>query len=335
MIKNEEPTSRPTLRSLAEITGLGVSTVSQALRDNPEIAEETRRRVKLAAQQAGYRPDRAGVRLRTGKTNVITLILNIDGPSMSLTEQMVYGISEVLNGTPYHLVMTPYELSDPMAPVRYVVENKLADGVIISRTQADDPRVRYLIDNGMPFATHGRTQCGIDHPFHDYDNEVFARLAVEALAKRGRKHLAHLIPPPGLLFHTHAITGFAAALRQFGMSEFPAQDLNIDSNIEDVQRFGNQMSQTQDAPDGYVCYSELSTMAIISGLEGAGQVLGRDFDIVTKQCSPFMAWFRPGLIMINEDHKLAGKELAKAVLGAIEGKDVKSLQSLVAPSVVR
>ena len=76
-------------------------------------------------------------------------------------------------------------------------------------------------------------------------------------------------------------------------------------------------------------------MAIISGLESAGQVLGRDFDIVTKQCSPFMAWFRPGLMMINEDHKLAGKELAKAVLGAIEGKDVKLLQSLVAPSVVR
>ena len=334
MARNEILTSRPTLRSLAEITGLGVSTVSQALRDSPEIAEETKRRVKLAAQQAGYRPDRAGVRLRTGKTNVITLILNIDGPSMSLTEQMVYGISDILKGTPYHLVLTPYELTDPMAPVRYVVENKLADGVIISRTQADDPRVRYLIDNAMPFATHGRTQCGIDHPFHDYDNEMFARLAVAALAKRRRKRIAHLIPPPGLLFHTHAITGFAAAIREFGMNEFPSRDLNIDSTIEDMQGFGRHMSQTNDAPDGYVCYSELSTMAIISGLENAGQELGREFDIVTKQCSPFMAWFRPGLMMINEDHKLAGKELARAVLGAIEGREVKSLQSLAAPSVV-
>ena len=67
MVKSVDIATRPTLRTLAEITGLGVSTVSQALRDNPEIAEETRRRVKLAAQQAGYMPDRAGVRLRTGK----------------------------------------------------------------------------------------------------------------------------------------------------------------------------------------------------------------------------------------------------------------------------
>ena len=64
---------RPTLRSLAEITGLGISTVSQALRDSPEIAIETRKRVQLAAQQMGYRPNRAGVRLRTGKSNVITI----------------------------------------------------------------------------------------------------------------------------------------------------------------------------------------------------------------------------------------------------------------------
>ena len=95
MVKSVESSARPTLRSLAEITGLGVSTVSQALRDNPEIAEETRRRVKLAAQQAGYRPDRAGVRLRTGKTNVITLILNTDGTSivalMSATSRVAIG----------------------------------------------------------------------------------------------------------------------------------------------------------------------------------------------------------------------------------------------------
>jgi len=330
MAKKEETTSRPTLRSLAEITGLGVSTVSQALRDNPEIAEETRRRVKLAAQQAGYRPDRAGVRLRTGKTNVITLILNTDGTSMGLVEQLVYGISEVLAGTPYHLVVTPYELNDPMAPVRYVVENRLADGVIISRTRPDDQRVRYLLDNHMPFATHGRTNCGIEHAYHDYDNEVYAKLAVDKLAARGRKFIAHLRPPPGLFYQEHAILGFAKAIHANGLSEFP-HDLHIDTGYDEVRNFTRSIIERNDAPDGYVSHSELSTMALVSGLEEMGQTVGKDFDVVTKQCSPFMPWFRPAIMMINEDHKFAGRELAKAVLGAIEGRDVKSLQSLVTP----
>jgi LacI family transcriptional regulator len=328
MAKTQEPSARPTLRSLAQITGLGISTVSQALRDNPEIAEETRKRVKLAALQAGYKPDRAGVRLRTGKTNVISLILNTEGASMGLVEQLVFGISEVLADTPYHLVVTPYDLNDAMAPVRYVVENRLADGVIISRTQADDQRVRYLMANHLPFATHGRTDCGIDHPYHDFDNEIFSHRAVDMLAKRGRKRIAHLKPPPGLLFHEHAVLGFAKALQANNISEFLLPNFHIDTNIDDMRQM---LKNSVDKPDGYVSASELSTMALIAGLEDAGQILGKDFDVVTKQCSPFMAWFRPGLMMINEDHRMAGQELARAVLGAIEGKDVKSLQSLAGP----
>lgn len=328
MVKSVDIATRPTLRTLAEITGLGVSTVSQALRDNPEIAEETRRRVKLAAQQAGYMPDRAGVRLRTGKTNVISLILNTESNSTGFTEHIVLGISQALANTGYHLVVTPYSLDDPMAPVRYVVENKLADGVIISRTQADDQRVRYLTANHLPFATHGRTDCGIDHAYHDCDGESFGRLAVDILAGRGRKRIAHLKPPPSLFYHEHTVKGFTASLHEHGLAEFPLGNFSIDSNITEVRNHAKAFTKNVEAPDGYISSSELMTMALISGLEEAGQKIGKDFDFVTKQSSPFIGWFRPELILINEDHHLAGQELARAVLGAIEGKDVKSLQSL-------
>jgi LacI family transcriptional regulator len=328
MVKTIDTLHRPTLRTLAEITGLGVSTVSQALRDNPEIAEETRRRVKLAAQQAGYMPDRAGVRLRTGKTNVISLILNTESNATGFTEHIVLGISEALANTGYHLVVTPYSLDDPMAPVRYVVENKLADGVIISRTQADDQRVRYLTANHMPFTTHGRTACGIDHAYHDCDGEQFGKLAIDILASRGRQRIAHLKPPPNLFYHDHTVQGFTAGLHAHGLSEFPLLNFNIDSNIDDVRNHAKTLTKDGPTPDGYVSSSELMTMALISGLEEAGQTIGKDFDFVTKQSSPFIGWFRPELILVNEDHRLAGQELARAVLGAIEGKDVKTLQSL-------
>jgi LacI family transcriptional regulator len=330
MAKTPDHLTRPTLRTLAQITGLGISTVSQALRDNPEIADETKRRVKLAAQQAGYKPDRAGVRLRTGKTNVISLILNTESNSTGFTEQIVLGISEVLADTAYHLVVTPYSLDDPMAPVRYVVENRLADGVIISRTQADDQRVRYLTANNLPFATHGRTACGIEHAYHDFDNEKFGRRAVDILAARGRKNIAHLKPPANLFYHEHTISGFSAGLHAHSLTEFPF-NLNIDSKIDDVRNQAKSFINEDARPDGYVSSSELMTMALVSGLEEAGQIIGKDYDVVTKQSSPFIGWFRPELILVHEDHRQAGQQLAHGVLGAINGKDISSLQSLAAP----
>src|SRR4029078_13541137 len=114
---------RPALKTIAFMTGLGVTTVSRAPKDAPEIGEATRKRGQLVAQQVGYRPNRAGVRLRTGKTNVISLVLDTDEQVMGFVSDMIYGISGHLAQTPYHLIVTPYSRNnDPLEPVRYVVE---------------------------------------------------------------------------------------------------------------------------------------------------------------------------------------------------------------------
>jgi LacI family transcriptional regulator len=144
--------ARPTLKTIAFMTGLGITTVSRALKDAPDIGAETKERVRLVAKQIGYQPNRAGVRLRTGKTNVISLILSLEEEIMGLTSPMVVGISEVLAATQYHLVVTPYRTQgNALDPVRYVLETGAADGVIISRTEPKDSRVALMMERNFPF----------------------------------------------------------------------------------------------------------------------------------------------------------------------------------------
>ncbi len=50
-------TARPSLRDIAKAVGCHYSTVSLALRGNPSIPETTRARIRLIAEQLGYRPD--------------------------------------------------------------------------------------------------------------------------------------------------------------------------------------------------------------------------------------------------------------------------------------
>ena len=285
---------RPTLKTIAFLTGLGVTTVSRALKNGPEIGEETKARVRQIAKQVGYRPNRAGVRLRTGKTNVISLILNTEEGSMGLVSEMVYGITEALTDTPYHLVITPYSLSDPMEPVRYVVETRSADGIIISRTEARDPRVSYLLEHNMPFATHGRTDMGAVHPWHDFDNEAYAYKAVKMLAERGRKRIALSGPPPHLLYARHTERGFDRAMREMRLDVFPLSALHLDAPIEEIRRSGLEIGKAFDRPDGIVCSSPLSALGLVGGLEEAGLKIGRDIDIVTKQSALFIGMLQAG-----------------------------------------
>lgn len=326
---------RPTLKTIAFMTGLGVTTVSRALKDAPEIGAETRRRVQLVARQVGYRPNRAGVRLRTGKTNVISLVLDTHEQVGGFVSDIIYGISEAIAATPYHLILTPYSRNnDPMEPVRYVVETGSADGIIISRTQPDDPRVRYMTERGFPFATHGRTSMNIDHPFHDYDNYAFARLAVARLAEIGRRRLALLAPPSSLSYHHHMRNGFLDAIAEAGLSEVPFSIVNNDNSIDQISAATVELMKRASAPDAILSSAGGPTFALVAGIEAAGFKLGRDVDIVSKQTFRLLPMFRPELHVVNEDVRLAGRELARAVLGSIGGAPLPSIQSLVVPTTV-
>lgn len=327
--------ARPTLKTIAFMTGLGVTTVSRALKDAPDIGEETKRRVQLVARQVGYRPNRAGVRLRTGKTNVISLILNTDEQLLSFISDIIYGVSEELAGTPYHLILTPYSSSnDPMEPVRYVVETHSADGIIISQTEPNDPRVRYMLEHRFPFATHGRTTMGLEHPWHDFDNEAFAREAVRRLVERGRRRLALLAPPPALTYHRHTRDGFTEAVSAAGVTEIPFGDAWVDQPVERIKAQAARLLAGGRVPDGIVSSSGTGAFALAAAIEEAGMALGREIDVVTKQSSRLVQMFRRELMVVNEDFRLAGRELAKAVIASIGGRDARSLQTLApSPSV--
>lgn len=335
--KNDETSAkeRPTLKTLAFMTGLGVTTVSRALKDAPEIGAETRRRVQLVAKQIGYRPNRAGVRLRTGRTNVISLVLNTEREIMSFVSDIIYGVSEVLADTPYHLIVTPYSRSqDPLDPIRYLVETGSADGVIISRTQPNDPRASYMLEHGVPFATHGRTDMGLVHPYHDFDNHAFASEAVHYLAGKGRSRLALVTPPVGLTYYRHTVNGFADALSEVGAREIPFNTVSIDQSMEQIRMRTAQLMQRKDRPDGFVSSAAAATLAIVAGIEDAGLKLGRDVDVVSKQSSELLHLFRRELFVVNENFRLAGSELARSVLGWIGGAEPGSLQSLSKPGEV-
>ena len=64
-----------TLKTISDITGFSVSTVSKALNDNFEISETTRELIKNIADKNKYTPNKNALRLRKSKSDMIAVIL--------------------------------------------------------------------------------------------------------------------------------------------------------------------------------------------------------------------------------------------------------------------
>ncbi len=324
--------TKPTLRTIAEATGLAITTVSRALKNEPEIAKATRERVRAVADELGYMPDRAALRLRTGQTNVISYVLFPHAEIIGFGTSIIAGLTEAFRDTPYHLIVTPHFPDQPaLQPVEYILRNKMADGIILSRTEPFDPRIRLLLENDFPFVCHGRTELATPHPYVDYDNFEFAKIAVENLIGKGRNHLLLLNAPEAFTFSSHMRHGFMTAVRQSGISYTIPSGISIESPPQDVRAYCMQALRSDTPPDGFVCGGEVSAMAVMAAVDDLGLSLGRDVDLVAKQTSALFDQIRPKIDTVYEDLRETGRLLGKTMLHKLAGKDVSDLQAIDKP----
>ncbi len=244
---------------------------------------------------------------------------------------MIAGVADVVHDTRYHLTLTQYQLGeDPMRPIRHIVQNRLADGMIFARTEPQDVRVKYLLEAGFPFVTHGRTKLGA-HAWLDYDNAAFAALAVRRLAAKGRRRISIIPPSRQYSFAEHMVSGFQEAICIAGVTGEVPEDYDLNSSPDELNtKIAARLAQP-DPPDGWICPGEIAAIATNAAIYDAGLRLGRDIDLVAKQTSRVFDLFRPKIDTIFEDIEAAGRGMARALLAQIAGQDAEELQELHAP----
>lgn len=64
-----------TIKDIARALGVSASTVSRALKDNPDISKETREAIQKYAREHNYKPNALALNLRTSRSNTIGVII--------------------------------------------------------------------------------------------------------------------------------------------------------------------------------------------------------------------------------------------------------------------
>ena len=128
---------RPGSTDVARLAGVSQKTVSRVFNDEPNVTEDTRNRVLVAARQLGYRPNGAARALLTGRTyriGVVSLGTALFGPS-----SLLVALERAARGTRYSLsIANTFE--DDATGLAAAVDSLLGEGVdaIILSEPIDD-----------------------------------------------------------------------------------------------------------------------------------------------------------------------------------------------------
>jgi len=321
---------RPTLKTISKLSGLSLSSVSLALRNDTSLKSETRDKIRKIARDIGYVPDRAGVRLRTGKTYVVNMVLPSDSDSSGFSHQLIQGVGAGLRNSNYHLsVMPEFAGVDPVENIKYILENHTADGVILTHTEPRDERVKMLMDSRLAFVTNGRTEFFGQHPFQDTHAENFARMAVERLVSNGCKNLMLVIGKDETLNRQYIVNTFNRTIADLSVLGQVLTVFKNESLVDSIDEFSRE---NNGRPDGIICNEEFMGVIVCHANLLRNMAKLPEFQIVSRESSGILPMLFPEADTIEDDHFAAGKELVRILLLQFEGEtDITKLQSLGEP----
>ncbi|WP_105901682.1 LacI family transcriptional regulator [Vibrio gangliei] len=316
---------KATLKTLAEYTGLSVTTVSRALKDGDDVKQPTKDKVKAAAKKLGYKPNLSGLGLRTGINYNICAILPMMKAGDSVgdvgTLSLIGGLTAGLEGTPYHLTVLPLEPGqDPLEPVKYAVENNLAGGIIFNLTKTQDERVSYLHEQNIPFVTFGQTEMSINHAFVDVDNYDIGYRAAMQLFTQGRRKMRLLSSSYVYTYSWHKYYGVKRASMECGFDFDKDRDIIFDTDVGNYREYAKELMLSDNAPDGIICGSEISACGIIAGVQDAGKVIGKDIDIIAVETCDLPIFFTPPISGLRQNFHSVGSRLSDYLVKLVEGK---------------
>ena len=209
--------STPTIRDVARIAEVSIGTASKALNAGGRLRQETRDKVLQIAREIGYRPNDLAQSLHRARSRTIGIISN--DSFGRFTFPIVEALEERLADEGIAVFMCN-ATDDPARERQHLDQllGKRIDGLVVSARRADKRLPIGPFAHGLPVVYVFSQADDPDALCLLPDDEGGAVLAVEHLAGRGRKRIAHVTGPE----HFEAVrlrrNGYFAALATAGLA---------------------------------------------------------------------------------------------------------------------
>lgn len=277
-----------TIHQVAQEAGVSPSTVSNLLNGRTgKMLPETRERVEAAIRRLGYRPNRAARQLRTGRIQMIGLVVpTVANPFWGAFARQVEAAA-LAEG--FHVLLCNSE-RDPERERSYIDElwGDGISGVILCSSLPSIDHLRPVLDRGMSLVAFDRTaQPGDPDRVVNVgtDNVLGAHLATRHLLELGHERLAFLAGPIESVNRAERLRGFEEALtRRAGAHAIVHCADTADAEAADPSELGREAAlsllSSPRPPTGIVAVNDIVALGVCAGIRDAGLRVGHDVSVV-------------------------------------------------------
>ncbi|MEM7509898.1 MAG: LacI family DNA-binding transcriptional regulator [Bacteroidota bacterium] len=309
-----------TLADIAKKLNISTATVSRALKNYPDISDETKKRVLALANELNYRPNSIAAGLRKRESKIIGVII----PEIvnHFFSSVIKGIMEVAYDKDYRVMLCQ---SDENFDKEVTDANALfasrVDGILVSlghETKTYD-HLKQFLDSGIPLVLFDKVTDELNASRVIVDDYEGAFQAVSHMIQEGCRGIAHFAGPLVASTSRKRLDGYKDALTHHGIPVkeewiFPC----VDITLEEGASFVNQLHDSGNMPDGIFAITDSVAIGAIDGLKKLGYHIPSQVAV-----SGFSDWkissvINPSLTSVSQPSFDMGKQAAQILIDEIQ-----------------
>ncbi len=308
------------MKDIAFLTGVSVNTVSRALMDKPDIGEDTKRRIRQAAEQLKYTPNFIARGLATRRSFTIGMVASdISNP---IRGALIDETRRLVAGKGYQLFVGGYDSEGELGERIREMCARSVDGLLVGNIggilseKPYWPSIEAAEGAGIPVvAFYNAVTTRIDNISADYP--AFAEAMTRHLVE---KHGLKKILFAGVVSEHERMRGYEEAMRKSGLSgeigTVPLEGWTLQSARRGILDF----LDANPPPQGIVCRNDLAAVGIMSGLRERGLRVPEDVAVAGIDNIELADFLAPKLTTAGIPPAKVADELFKLLLDRMEGK---------------
>lgn len=257
-----------TLKEIATMLGISITTVSKALKNYPDVSPKTKKAVMDLAEQLNFTPNSFAVNLRTKESKTIGLII----PEVvhHFFSNVIKGVIEEANKNGYLVIILQSNESLELEIKQVeLLFNKRVDGILmsLSNDSNDDDHLKSIVSRGLPFVQFDKISKLIPSSKVIINDQKAASLAVQHLIDSGCKKIAHIRGPENPQNSIDRFLGYKKTLEKNGIPFdskliYTCESVTFDEGFEFAKKIVNDHPDI----DGIFAITDLVAVGALSFL---------------------------------------------------------------------
>ncbi|MCF6093790.1 LacI family transcriptional regulator [Microaerobacter geothermalis] len=321
-----------TIKDVARLAGVSVSTVSRVLNKSGYVNEETETKVLRAIEQLQYKPSQIARGLVSRKTKTLGLILpDITNPFFP---ELARAVEDTAQRHEYTVILCNSD-NQLQKEEKYfqLLQEKCVDGIIIAG-EVNSKYMSNIIANGTPIVVvDGRME---DSPVHSiYTNNRFGgKLAVHHLVSQGYKQIAHIRGPIGTSSADDRYEAYKEALEEL---KIPYQSILVqpgDFRAESGYEAMKRLLALANPPDAVFAANDLMALGALEAIAEAELNVPGDIGVVGFDGIPLTKVVQPKLTTIQQPIYEMGVLAAESLIKHIHQPTLEKKNIVLEPSLI-